>query len=64
MRISQSFAAISGRDYVTPDDIRYLAPFVYSHRVITSSGITNLSETRGIIREIISSVEVPVEDWK
>ncbi len=64
MRISQSFAAISGRDYVTPDDIRYLAPFVYSHRVITSSGITNLSETRGIIREIISSIEVPVEDWK
>ena len=64
MRISQSFAAISGRDYVTPDDIRYLAPFVYSHRVITSSGITNLGETRGIIREIISSIEVPVEDWK
>ena len=64
MRISQSFAAISGREFVTPDDVRYLAPFVFAHRIITSSGISNLVETRNIIREIITAVSVPVEDWK
>ncbi len=64
MRISQSFAAISDRDYVTPDDVRFLAPYVYAHRVVTSSGITSLNETRNVIREIASSVDVPVEEWK
>ncbi len=64
MRISQSFAAISGREFVTPDDVRFLAPYVFSHRVITSSGINNLNETRNVIREIASTVDVPVEDWK
>ena len=64
MRISQSFATISGRDYVTPDDVRFLAPYVFAHRVITSAGITGLSDARGIIKEIIQTIAVPVEDWK
>ena len=63
MRMSQAFAAISGREYVTPDDVRFLAPYVFSHRVITSSGITSLSEIRDIIREIASGVQAPVEEW-
>ena len=34
MRMSQAFAAISGRDFVTPDDVRYLAPFVFAHNML------------------------------
>ena len=34
MRASQAYAMLQGRDYVTPDDIQYLAPFVFGHRVI------------------------------
>ena len=64
MRISQSFAAISGREYVTPDDVRFLAPYVFAHRVVTGSGISSLSETRSIIKDIVSKQKVPVEDWK
>ena len=64
MRISQSFAAISGREYVTPDDVRFLAPYVYAHRVVTGSGITSLNETRNVIRDIVAKQEVPVEDWR
>ena len=63
MRMSQAFAAISGRDYVTPDDVRFLAPYVYAHRVITGTGITSLKDIRDIINEIVSGITVPVEDW-
>lgn len=63
MRVSQAFAAISGRDYVTPDDVRFLAPYVFAHRIIPSSGSTSLEDSRKLIKEAVSSVEVNVEDW-
>ena len=63
MRMSQAFAAISGREYVTPDDVRFLAPYVYSHRVITGAGVSGLKDVRDIIKGIVSGVEVPVEKW-
>ena len=64
MRMSQSFAAISGREYVTPDDVRFLAPYVFAHRIIPSSGSTNLEDTRRLVKDTVDAVEVPVEDWK
>lgn len=64
MRVSQAFAAISGRDYVTPDDVRFLAPYVFAHRIIPSSGSTNLEDTRRLVKDTVDAVEVPVEDWK
>lgn len=63
MRMSQAFAAISGRDYVTPDDVRFLAPYVYAHRVVTGAGVSRLKDIRDIITEVVSKVTVPVEDW-
>ena len=64
MRVAQAFAAISGRDYVTPDDVRFLAPYVFAHRIIPASGSSNVLETRKIVAEVAGTVEVPVEDWK
>ena len=64
MRMSQAFAAISGRDYVTPDDVRFLAPYVYAHRVMSGAGAVRLKDVRDIIVEITSTVDVPTEDWK
>ena len=63
LRISQAFAAISGRDFVTPDDVRFLAPYVFSHRVIAGVGVDGLVGVRDVIKECISEVDVPVEDW-
>ena len=63
MRMSQAFAAISGRDYVTPDDVRFLAPYVYAHRVVTGAGVSRLKDIRDIITEEASKVTAPVEDW-
>lgn len=33
-RAAQAYAAIHGRDYVLPDDVKYLAPFVLAHRCL------------------------------
>jgi MoxR-like ATPase len=59
---AQARAYVSGRDYVLPDDVKYLAPFVLAHRVILSSE----ARLRGraaeeVIAEVAQRVPVPVE---
>jgi MoxR-like ATPase len=60
---SQALAAIQGRGYVTPDDVKYLVTPVLIHRIIPKSE----SRLRGqkaeqTLREIVDSVAVPVEE--
>ena len=58
---SQSYALYKGRSYVTPDDIKYLAPHVLSHRIILSheAKIAKKSE-RDIINSVVSSIAIPI----
>ena len=63
MHAAQSFAAISGRDFVTPDDVRYLAAYVFNHRIILSRGDGGFDAAKDILEELIRTVAVPVEDW-
>jgi MoxR-like ATPase len=52
-RASQAYAAIKGREYVLPDDVKYLAPFILSHRCIVHPE----SALRGVtIKNIITKV--------
>jgi MoxR-like ATPase len=60
---AQAYAALFGRAYVLPDDVKRLAPAVLTHRLIT----TAQSRLRGkaaadVIAELLASVPVPVED--
>ncbi|MDB5225828.1 MAG: moxR [Bacteroidota bacterium] len=60
LKASKAMAAISGRDFVTPDDVRIVSDAVLNHRVIPSpekemEGIT----AQDIIRQIIQKIEVP-----
>lgn len=59
---AQAYAATQGRDYVLPDDIKYLAPYVLTHRLILGAQ-TRLRgrTTRDIVNEIVQSVPAPVE---
>ncbi|KXH78588.1 MoxR family ATPase [Sporosarcina sp. HYO08] len=62
MRACQAYALVKGRTYVTPDDVQYLAPFVFSHRMILQpeaklEGIT----TDEIIERIFTKVRVPID---
>jgi MoxR-like ATPase len=59
---SQAFAAIQGRNYVIPDDVKYLAGPVLSHRTITrTEAVLKGRSAEQIIEEILSTVPVPVE---
>lgn len=60
MRASKVYAYIKGRDYVIPDDVIYLAPFVLNHRLIlTQEAKYERRSTEDIVQTIISQVEVP-----
>lgn len=62
LRGARALAAIRGRDYVLPDDVKFIAPYILAHRVLLSSQ----SRLRGrnaedILQEIVETVPVPVE---
>jgi len=61
LRASRSQAAASGRDFVTPDDVKELAPFVLSHRVICSADAVMNGRAAGtLISEILERVPIPI----
>ncbi len=55
-RGSQAYAAVNGRDYVLPDDVKTLAPVILAHRCLIhpESALRGLT-TEGIIGEIIKT---------
>jgi MoxR-like ATPase len=62
MRASQSYAFLRGRDYVIPDDIQYLAPYVFAHRLILSNEAKYSRQTpHELVKELLSVIEVPVQ---
>ena len=60
MKSSKAMAAIKGRDFVTPDDIKSVAHPVLNHRIIlTPEREMEGVETRDVIKEIVERIEVP-----
>lgn len=62
MKAAQAYAFIYGRDFVLPDDVQYLAPFVFSHRIILKSearfeGLT----AEDVVNRVLARVPVPVQ---
>ncbi len=59
---AQAYAALQGRDFVLPDDVKYLTPFILTHRLIISAQ-TRLRgrDAEQIVKEVIDLVPVPVE---
>ncbi|MDD2714278.1 MAG: MoxR family ATPase [Candidatus Wallbacteria bacterium] len=59
-RACQARAFLSGREYVLPDDVQKLAPYVLAHRVMLASKSKYGGETGDtIVREIVSGLKVP-----
>ncbi len=62
-RTSQALAALRGRDFVIPDDVKHLAPYVLTHRLIISSETRLRGRTaEEVVRDIVEQVPVPVEE--
>ena len=57
----QVYAAINGRDYIIPEDVKYMAPHVFNHRILLR-GMVSLRDSVEVIESIINSLEVPTEE--
>jgi len=60
---SQALAAVRGRDYVLPDDLQYLAPYILTHRM----ALKPESQLRGrttadVVREVLERRPLPIEE--
>ena len=64
LKSSQVYATINGRNYVIPDDVKFLAPFVLAHRIIPSNGFSNRKTNVELINKLVSGIEVPTENWE
>lgn len=54
-KATQALAFLSGRDYAIPDDVKFLAPYVLSHRLIPSGG----RRAKTIMERLLRSVPIP-----
>lgn len=61
-RTCQALAAIRGREYVLPDDVKIMAPFVLTHRLIIGAK-TRLRgrQPADIVSDVVNTIAVPVE---
>ncbi len=60
LNCSKAYAAIKGRDFSTPDDIRFLAPYILSHRIMVSPEREMEGVDAGkVIEEILQKTAVP-----
>ena len=60
LQASKAYALLQGRDFVTPDDVRFVCPSVLQHRLI----LTAEAEMEGItpvkaVKRLVEKVEVP-----
>ena len=60
-RAAQGNAAIHGRDFVIPDDVKYIAVTCLAHRMaVNPENILSGETTTGVLQEIIKQTEVPL----
>jgi MoxR-like ATPase len=60
MQVAKAVAAIDGRDYLIPDDVKTAVPPVLRHRLILKpeADLEGLTPTH-VLADVVKSVEVP-----
>ena len=58
--VTKTYTAMQGRDYILPDDVKFLAPHVYRHRIILKpeAEIEGLTPDH-VIEKLLAEIEVP-----
>jgi MoxR-like ATPase len=60
LKASKAVALLGGRDYVLPDDIRFLAPYVLGHRLLLApSGRSKWADGSDAVTSLLETVTVP-----
>ncbi|MBO4384899.1 MAG: MoxR family ATPase [Clostridia bacterium] len=60
-RTARAYAAFSGRGFVTPDDVKMLAPYVLAHRLHYRTAVGSM-ESEETFRTMLEGVAVPTEE--
>ena len=64
LRAVKARAAMQGRGFVTPEDIKQLAPFVFAHRMtLREEYDMSAPKSADIVADILASLPVPSEKW-
>jgi len=59
-RAAQACAALNGREYVIPEDVKFVAPHVLSHRLVVSGSI-RATDSVDAVKSVLNHVPVPLE---
>lgn len=62
VRAAQAYAIWQERNFVIPEDVKYLAPFVLEHRLVLAGSYDSAAKG-SVLQGILSGVEVPTEDF-
>ncbi len=63
LRASQAYAMISGRDFVSPEDIKAVASPVLLHRMTANAALDAKKTSASALNDILTSITLPTEDW-
>ncbi|SHF08278.1 AAA family ATPase [Caloramator proteoclasticus] len=58
-KASQAYAAINGRNFIIPEDVKFLAPYVLNHRIITK---TKSKSMYSFVLKCLDNIKVPLEE--
>jgi MoxR-like ATPase len=62
LRAAKAWAAVEGRDYVLPDDLQFLLPKVFAHRLLLTSDAHVAGRTaEQVLQRVIESVPIPTQ---
>ncbi len=63
VRAAKAWAAIQGREYVLPDDVRDLAPLVLPHRLLpTMEATLSGRRTSEVVAQVLATVPIPARN--
>jgi len=64
IRLSQAYALINKRTFVTPEDIKYLVKPCLSHRLLSFNGAGGYTYALSLLDSIMSTIPVPTENFE
>lgn len=65
LALARAYAMYQGRNYVMPEDVKYLAPYVLGHRIALSHNAKMEGRKPAeVIASVVSSIAVPIDESK
>lgn len=63
LRCVKAYAYLSGRKFVTPDDVKAVAVPVLAHRIVMNYGYDKGSDNRTFVNQLLAQMPVPTENF-